>query len=122
MKSDLLRRFAELRTEDARRAPSFGTTVGAARARRNTLTRRPLATSVRVAAAVVVAAAALTAGVLFGGGRNELATSLMSETRWEAPSDFLLHTPGAEFLASVPVIAVPEALAPLTTAEEWREP
>ncbi|MFQ6046620.1 MAG: hypothetical protein ACE5PT_09760 [Gemmatimonadales bacterium] len=92
--ADLRGRFQALRQEDTARAAPF--TAPRPRPSR--------AGGVRVWAAAAAAAAVLAA-VLWaldrGGGGDRLAIDL-SATAWQAPTDFLLETPGRDLLRTVP--------------------
>ena len=84
MNDDHLRdAFAELRNAEAANVPRF-----AARARR----RRPFASLAFAIVAIIVLAIVMIP-------RRPPAPSI---TRWKAPTDFLLQTPGSELLSSTP--------------------
>src|SRR5439155_1510621 len=66
----------------------------------------------RVAGLAVAAAAALLLfAVLRPGGRRKVLVDL-DAARWEAPTDFLLRTPGAELLRAVPRLILEGRLLP----------
>jgi hypothetical protein len=108
--ADLRAAFASMRHEDAARAPTFEAVVtaasrGAAKRRRPWLV--PALTGTVAAAALVVA---ITAVVRRPEPRVPAARSI---DEWTAPTDFLLETPGRDFLGSVPRFGVPREVAPL---------
>lgn len=119
--SDYARWFAQLRREDAARAPTFHATVSAARARGRHARRRPR----RLLAAGAIA-------VILGVGiirsleraleRRAFLTSLLASEQWTGPTDFLLDAPGSVFLRTAPPIGSMEHLIPSTTLNEGRSP
>jgi hypothetical protein len=99
--ADLRAAFANMRREDAAGAPSFEAVVAAA-SRVGADRRRPwlvpALTGTAAAAALVVAVTAIVR-------RPEpRAPAAISIDEWTAPTDFLLETPGHEFLETVPRI------------------
>jgi hypothetical protein len=98
---DLRRRFHKLAARDAESAPGVSGTLIAARSRAARVTRKRRwyvagligATSVAVVAIVVV---------------RQQSTPLidLSASRWVAPTDFLLNTPGRSLLQTVPSFTV----------------
>ncbi|OLB17020.1 MAG: hypothetical protein AUI99_06200 [Gemmatimonadetes bacterium 13_1_40CM_3_69_22] len=80
-------------------------------------TRRERAAQVRrrsweVAGGIALAAAAVALlAVLRPGGTRALPVSLAA-ARWEAPTDFLLRTPGAELLRMLPTFTTEGRLLP----------
>ncbi len=93
MDEDLKRLFAELRSHDRHRTPSFD----AALAARPTMRLVPF----RLAAAIalLVTAGAVTAVLVHGRTTRFQPVALAS---WESPTAFLLETPGADLLTTVP--------------------
>lgn len=91
---DLRERFAELRQQDAVRAPEFSALVQrrAKRAGLSTLSRLAIA-----AACVLVIAVALARF-----HSRPPSKPVPSLTEWRSPTDFLLQTPGRELLIGVP--------------------
>lgn len=87
---DLRARFAELRRQDALRAPEF---AGLIRRSRPPMFRR------MAVAAVCVLVAGLLVLVLYP---RRPAPPALSLTQWRSPTDFLLQTPGRDLLRSVP--------------------
>ena len=100
---DRLRRaFRELHEADDPQAPDYRA-LTAAPARRV----RPRAVAGAAWAMAVAAAAAVVILVLRAPtppGEDETLRLAASMTGWEAPTDFLLLTPGAEFLQSAPLL------------------
>lgn len=104
---ELRERFHALRREAGGGTPAFGSTVAALAGRRQRARRLRRWVS-------VIAASAATAIVLFvvrgpGGpdGKRAVLVNLAAR-RWEAPTDFLLRTPGAELLRTIPTFITPE--------------
>jgi hypothetical protein len=99
--ADLRAAFADVRKEDAAKAPAFETVLAAAS--RGAAERRrpwvvPALTGSIAAAALVVAVVAV---VRNPGPRIPPVASI---EQWTAPTDFLLETPGRAFLETVPRI------------------
>jgi hypothetical protein len=95
---DLRERFATLRREEETQAPDF--VVLTARRR-----RRPVRKFVIIAACVVaILAAALLLRPVPRKPEQGAGGNIASITKWKAPTDFLLETPGRELLRSVPTI------------------
>ena len=118
---DLQRQLRALRQADAEAAPSFSHVWARARAQARPSTRRRWA-ALRVALPAVCVVAAL-----FVWLQREPIESLPAGhpaglvSVWETPLDFLLETPGAEFLVSVPRIDVSLELDPgAFGADPWR--
>jgi hypothetical protein len=91
-------RFAQLREDDRKRAPSFAQTFRRVRAQRSALTilrMRPLL--IGAAAAVAVAATWVTHARQFGPLAAPIAT-------WRAPTDVFLPTSGSEMLTEMPAL------------------
>jgi hypothetical protein len=86
---DLEARFAELRSDDARQAPSFGTTLREAPRRR--AVALPWKWGALAAAAVVLVVGGLTLGRLGAPPRTALPPSTLAS--WRAPSEVLLDYP-----------------------------
>lgn len=109
MDGDLRERFARLREDERARAGSYlrvRTRLGRARQHRWTPSIRVIMT-----AAAVVALAVVTVTTL--GDRRETASvapaftttrSVLPVGSWDAPTDFLLNTPGAQLLNTLPSI------------------
>ncbi|HET8946544.1 MAG TPA: hypothetical protein VFQ07_06145 [Candidatus Polarisedimenticolia bacterium] len=101
--------FRELHDEDFP-APAYQTLAAAGASAAPASTGRPVRIIVRAAWALGAAAAAcavvlaLRDGALLrpAPGEEETLRLAASLTHWEAPTDFLLSTPGAEFLQSSP--------------------
>ncbi len=98
----LRQRFEDLRNEDRSQARAFRAPV-----------RRP---SPRlhpawVLTVLLIIAVGLLWGVRDGDPRHAAMEIDLAGSEWVAPTDFLLETPGWEFLAGVPVIGA-GALAP----------
>ncbi len=95
---ELREQFHALRGDAGAGAPAFGDTVAAVARRRERVRRLRRRVS-------VVSAAAATVVVLFAvrapGGKQAVPVNLASQG-WEAPTDFLLRTPGAELLRTIP--------------------
>jgi hypothetical protein len=107
--------FASLREDDAASAPPFEAVVAAAQAHAKAPADRRRASPVP-SLVWPLATAALVAAVITVVRRPERPLpSLASIERWTAPTDFLLETPGREFLGSVPRFGVPPAFGPLVT-------
>lgn len=112
MDDDLKRLFAELRSHDRHRTPSFD----AALAARPTVRHVPL--RLAAAFAVLVAVGTVTALLVHGRATRFQPVALAS---WQSPTAFLLTTPGAELLDTVPsvtasVIRVESAPASTSTS------
>ncbi len=96
--SELVKRFASLRRRDSLRTPSFDAVLGRAR-------RRPTARFLGTvaAAAGVIAFAALAVFEVSGHRAAQwVDRPTPGLTNWHASTDFLLDTPGAALLHSVP--------------------
>lgn len=103
MNEDALRAlFQHDRRVDAAHAPAFDRTLAGAR-RRSWRPRRPLLVPAVAAAALGVIAAGV--GVWLRAGRSPTLVSLAA-AQWDAPTDFLLETPGAELLRVTPQLGV----------------
>jgi hypothetical protein len=115
--------FAALRQDDAANAPAFEAVLAAAEARSKHAAdrRRPWLVPSMVGS---LAAAALVVAVLTVVRRPEpRLPSMASIEQWTAPTDFLLDTPGREFLESVPRFGSPPTTASLDAmAESGRRP
>lgn len=95
--NDLRDRFAALRTEEAHRTPEFGSLW-----RRRT---RPPRGKGRWVVAAACALIMLVAIVWVRSARHKPeGGAVASITQWNSPTDFLLETPGREFLRAVPEI------------------
>ncbi len=93
--------FRALRRAAEAAAPDFRDTLAGLARRRATVARarRRFGMLAVAAAAVVLAVLGVTR---FGGLGSRAAIVDLASTRWEAPTDFLLRTPGAELLRAVP--------------------
>ena len=103
---ELRDRFAQLRREDRARIPSFQTPVAR---------KRPGWTwPTRIA---VAAAAVLIAFVLARPDRPARDVGLeivdLGVAAWRSPTDFLLVTPGSEWLRTVPAVGSPNDWTPI---------
>jgi hypothetical protein len=95
--TDLRERFASLRREEGASAPSFERVTGAARPRSN-----DAGWGVAVAACILIGA---VAAVIFHVPHPPSAAPTMTAPTladWRAPTDFLLDTPGAALLHTIP--------------------
>jgi hypothetical protein len=107
----LQEQFRALRREAGGGTPRFHDTIASLAAHRERaaqLRRRSWA----VAGGIAVAAAALAlVALLRPGGTRPVPVSLAA-ARWEAPTDFLLRTPGAELLRRLPTFTTEGRLLP----------
>lgn len=97
--SEFRSRFAQLREDDRKRAPSFARTFRGVREQRSPraiLRVRPLL--IGAAAAVAVAAIWVTRARQFG---QPLAAPIAT---WRAPTDVFLRTSGSEMLTEMPAL------------------
>lgn len=102
---DLHRRFAAMRRLEEGQAPGFALPVtkpGAHRGRRSAARMVALVGGV----GMVVAAVAFLLRIVPTKPGREPGHVAGSITQWRAPTDFLLETPGREFLRNVPAIGV----------------
>lgn len=97
---DLRDRFAALRQEEEAQAPMFALPSPRALGRRWTPGLMPIAEC-----ALAIAAAIFVLRFVALEPRRPSAP-VASLTEWRAPTDFLLETPGREFLNTVPAIGV----------------
>jgi hypothetical protein len=93
--------FERLKQDDARIAPTFASSWRAAESRMIAV-RRPslLLRFAAVGAVLVLAATGTWIGLKQRPARPAAAITQLSQ--WRAPTDFLLETPGSEFLRTVP--------------------
>ncbi|OLC35249.1 MAG: hypothetical protein AUH81_10560 [Candidatus Rokubacteria bacterium 13_1_40CM_4_69_5] len=111
MEQRLQEQFLALRREAGGGTPRFHDTIA------GLATRRERAAQLRhrswgVAGGIAVAAAALAlVAVVRPGGTRAVPVSLAA-ARWEAPTDFLLRTPGAELLRTLPTFTTEGRLLP----------
>ncbi len=107
--ADLRRLFQEMRASDAAAAPAFS------------LAPRPVRRPLRRRALQLAGAAAVVAAVLLLA-RTETPPYPIdtTATRWSAPTDFLLRTPGLEILTNVPPVGQRGASTP-ATPEDTRD-
>ncbi|MGH7701233.1 MAG: hypothetical protein ACREMJ_12045 [Gemmatimonadales bacterium] len=96
---DLQELFDSLRRHAASAAPSFHATLAAAR--RRALRSRPLRLVATLAAGVVILLLAVT---VVGRREPPVGAVDLAATSWQAPTDFLLQTPGADLLRTVPAL------------------
>ncbi len=93
--------FGALRGEAAAGAPEFHDALtGVARRRERIRRARRRMAGITAAVAATAVALVILAWPITGGKRIALVD--LATTRWEAPTDFLLRTPGAELLRTVP--------------------
>ena len=102
---DLRERFARLRQEDRARTPSFRAIDARVAPRRMWSPRR-----VVIAAAIIVIALLLARADRTPGN---LAPQVVDLGAWRSPTDFLLITPGSEFLRTVPAVGSPDDWTPI---------
>lgn len=107
----LRRRFGRLRDADERHHRGFGALTSPVRDRRRTR-GSPIARAVLMAAALLVVTrlGVAVSDVIDRDSRNDPAERPVIDLRaevWTAPTDFLLHTPGAEVLRGVPSFTLP---------------
>lgn len=107
--------FREAREQDEREAPSFARTWNAARSRHVPERETPwmLAWNVATALFIVIGVAAtllMRPATRHDDSSPPVATSISS---WQSPTDFLLSTPGSQFLQSLPSLG--NSLAQLST-------
>jgi hypothetical protein len=107
--------FRELHDEDLP-APGYSSLTAAGAPAASASTARPVRTFARAAWALAAATAAVAVLLALRGGsvlhptesgrtpssEDETLRLAASLTAWEAPTDFLLSTPGSEFLQSAP--------------------
>jgi hypothetical protein len=99
---DLPQRFASLRRDETARAPGFEQVL-----HRNRPRSIRFAGLFAIAAAVVVTVVAATVfEVSHTRGPRTVDPAALTLANWRAPTDFLLDTPGREFLRAVPAIGV----------------
>jgi hypothetical protein len=105
---DLREQFAALREKTGAGAPSFRSTLAdAARLGRPGIRLRyPVAVALGAASV-----AALALAVSHFGGRRATLVDL-TVVRWRAPTDFLLRTPGAELLRTMPAFTTEGRFVP----------
>jgi hypothetical protein len=104
---DLLQAFHALRRETAPGAPGFRATLSGLAARRD---RRARA---RRRLTIIGALVGLVLLVLAGPFADRTRpVRLHVAARWEAPTDFLLRTPGAELLRTVPTFTINGRIIP----------
>lgn len=93
--------FQATRRREAERAPSFAATLAVApRARATRSGRRSVVVALAAAVALVLIA------VLWPRPSRDQWMVPLASAHWEAPTDFLLETPGAELLRTVPPLGV----------------
>lgn len=94
--------FQQARREEAEAAPAFAATLARARA-----ARRPRRLRAGLVAALAIAGGIVALLILRGRPDMTAAGPVdLAAVRWTAPTDFLLETPGAELLRTVPRIAI----------------
>ena len=99
--ADLRAAFAALRSEESATVPSFEAVLAAA-ARGKTDRRRPWL--VPAVTGSIAAAALAAAGIAVMRRPEPRLPPMAAIEQWTAPTDFLLETPGREFLETVPSI------------------
>lgn len=104
---DLREQFHALRREAGAGTPEFGFTVTAVARRRQRARRLRRRVSVIAAAAALVLVLFAVRGPRGPDGKRAVLVSLPAR-RWEAPTDFLLRTPGAELLRTIPTFITTE--------------
>jgi hypothetical protein len=106
-RSDLRKRFEDLRAEDSRWIPEFNPSP-------QRPTRLPARTWFAAAAALLFLFAALATVIGVRSERTRFTESdravVRSVAAWRPPTAFLLRTPGSEILATTPVILDPDVL------------
>jgi hypothetical protein len=113
---DLRRRFAVLRTEEARAAPAFRVPAGGRRR------RHPVPIWIGTAAAMALV---IAGGVwLSTGGPERRKPELLdlTQTRWTSPTEFLLETPGGALLHEPPPLLDPATLPGLDFTIDQPDP
>ena len=100
------RLFRELREQDERDAPSFARTWSAARSRQRQDTQSPWALAFHVAMAMFIVIGVSAALVLRSNGKPDESAlqAAAGISTWQSPTDFLLSTPGSQYIQSVPSI------------------
>lgn len=105
---ELRERFRELRDATGATAPPFAALfVNVVQPRRR---RRPWRSALALLPLAGVAALVLVLAVR--RHRERVAVVDLATGRWEGPTDFLLQTPGAELLRSVPTFTIEGRLLP----------
>jgi hypothetical protein len=105
--TDLRKRFAALRAENAAVAPRFRIPEP-----------RPVPRRLPIGLAAAAAVAVAVAGTLWltRGTEGDALAALgidLNQTTWTSPTDFLLETPGAEFLGDMPALLSIDSLVGL---------
>ena len=101
---DLARLFEELRRSDESSAPPFNSVLE----RRGVGRRKPARVArLRFAALAALLVAAVLAAVLMRRPAGETAgrEPPMTLAQWKSPTDWLLRTPGSEFLNELPTLS-----------------
>lgn len=98
--------FREVREQDERETPPFSRTWSAARSRQRQDVETPWALAFHVATALFIVIGVSAVLVLRPTSPRDdfnlqVAAGLSS---WQSPTDFLLSTPGSQFIQSVPSI------------------
>ena len=112
---ELKQLFTDLRRQDERRAPSFGSTCHTALERQSaTPAGAPRFLRLAVPAALIVVAV-VTSSLVIGrknSGSQAALTLSFAIAEWQSPTDFLLRTPGDELMRTLPELRVtaPETL------------
>lgn len=97
-------RFRALADDDARRTPAFPSDQSLAR--RRSMAMRRTRRGWQAAGVFAVTSAAAAAVFTIWPRQPQLLLDLSGVT-WTAPSDFLLETPGSEYLSRLPTIDIP---------------
>ena len=101
---DLRNRFAAMRRQEAGQAPEFAVPSINAAGQRSRLVAGKLSAVAACLAVIAAAVFLLRTGPVKRG--SETPAKAGSISQWRAPTDFLLETPGREFLQTVPAIGV----------------
>ena len=103
--------FGALRGEAAAGAPEFRDALaGVARRRERVRRARRRVAGITAVVAATALGLMIVAWPITGGKRVALVD--LATTRWEAPTDFLLRTPGAELLRTVPTFTTGGRIRP----------
>jgi hypothetical protein len=105
---DLRSQFQALRRDTALGTPAFGATLSGVTERR----RRAARARRQVAAIALGATAAVLLFAVLAPHHKRAALVDLASVRWEAPTDFLLRTPGTELLRTVPTFTLEGRLEP----------
>ena len=122
---DLRARFQQLRSEDGASAPDFRSMIAEAQKAEPDVT--PIHTHRRwrrwtaIGGGLAAAAAAALLLVVPDNSSDqdfaELVNAYAANTAWTSPTDGLLDLPGSEVLRTVPSIAMPRVLGPISALD-----